>query len=128
MKPFPGGVPSLLFRLLLAWVLATSVSTQGTTPDPRISNALRLTANGDLQRAESLYRALSQETPDQGFPLLGRFLFLTGSADAFQEMIDEIVSTPSFGESLLAKVYLQSGQPDKALRAVRHLANQGQDP
>lgn len=97
--------------------LAQSSPAPATTAT-LVEQAFKMTAQNRLQEAESTYRQLLETDPDEGLPLLARFLHRTGrTTDALSLLETSPASTAP--PLLRARTAIAAGSPEKAVEILR---------
>ncbi len=104
---------SVLLAALLALCCALTPARQA------IETAMARTAVGDLAGAETIYRDLAGQDPDQGLPALARFLALTGGGEPLEQFLAKTAANESTSSILRARVLLEAGKEDRAIAFLR---------
>ncbi len=86
------------------------------------------TAAGDLAGAETIYRDLANQDPEQGLPALARFLSLTGNGERLDAFLSETVANQELSSMLRARVLLEAGHTEQATAFLRECRTRDDSP
>ena len=131
VAPFSAGRPGAVARLFACMLMIPAGLLVLTPPAPAAettaslaAQAVRLTAQGRTDEAESAYRELAKQDPEDGFVRLARFLSASGQTTSARELLSDgaVAAMPAQAR---ARVAMATGDTATAERLLAEAGGEG---